>query len=331
MNYHQKNITKAIRQCPTSYKTESDNHSRMRINFDIKRAIVYLMFSFFCYSVNAQEIMNLYSNGVPGMKSVNTDQDIPSSIVRSVSNPTIQIFLPEKNKANGTAVLICPGGAYKVLMYQAEGINTAKELVKNGVAAIVLKYRLPNDSLMYDKKDAPLQDAQQAIKLIREHAKEWNLNEQKIGVMGFSAGGHLASTLATHYNEPLIKNSNKTSLRPDFQIVVYPVISMQDSLTHKDSRTNLLGKTPAKDMIDYFSSELQINSSSPPAYITHAADDKLVDIDNSINYFEHLRHANVSVEMHIYPKGGHGFILRHPEWIAPLFEWMRQTGLINMP
>lgn len=322
-------IAKVMKLSPTFYQANANPQDQTKPNFKIKGGITFLVLSFFCFSVNAQQIIDLYPEGVPGMKIIKNDQKMPSGVVRSVTNPTIQLFLPEKNKATGTAVLICPGGAYKVLMYQAEGINTAKELVKHGVAAMVLKYRLPNDSLMYDKKDAPLQDAQQAIKMIREHAKEWNLDEQKVGVMGFSAGGHLASTLATHYNNSLIKNPNHINLRPDFQIVVYPVISMEDSLTHKDSRTNLLGKNPPKDTIDYFSNELQINSSSPPAYITQASDDKLVDVDNSIVYFEHLRHANVPVEMHIYPKGGHGFILRHPEWIIPFFDWMKRFGLIK--
>ena len=147
--------------------------------------------------------------------------------------------------------------------------------------------------------------------------------------MGFSAGGHLASTEATHYKKALIENSNNTSLRPDFQILVYPVISMQDSLTHLDSRTQLLGNNPSKEDIDEFSSELQVDKDTPPAYITQAADDKTVDVDNSIIYFEKLRHHNVPVEMHIYPKGGHGFVFRHKGWMDPLFSWMEFSNLIS--
>ena len=147
--------------------------------------------------------------------------------------------------------------------------------------------------------------------------------------MGFSAGGHLAATEATHFKKPLIENGNNTSLRPDFQIVVYPVISMQDKLTHADSRTKLLGQSPPKEVVDLFSNELQVDANTPPAYITHAADDKLVDVDNSIGYFEKLRQNNVSVEMHIYPKGGHGFIFKHEGWMEPLFKWMRDSKWVN--
>ena len=182
---------------------------------------------------------------------------------------------------------------------------------------------------MVDKKIGPLQDVQQAIKYVRENALKWNVDVNKVGIMGFSAGGHLASTGATHFNKPYIENSNGTSLRPDFQILIYPVISMQDSLMHKDSRKKLLGNEPSKQTIDLFSNELQVTDKTPPAYLTHAADDNVVDVDNSIVYFEKLRHEKVDVEMHIYPKGGHGFIFRHKGWMDPLFEWMKRNKWMN--
>jgi acetyl esterase/lipase len=248
-----------------------------------------------------------------------------------ITNPTLQIFLPEKEKSTGAAVVICPGGGYAVVVYQAEGIRTAKEFAKKGVAAFVLKYRLPNDSTMIDKKIGPLQDAQQAIKVVRENASKWGIDTNKVGIMGFSAGGHLASTEATHYKKAVIENKDNTNLRPDFQILVYPVISMQDSLTHLDSRKNLLGSNPSKKVIDEFSNELQVDQNTPPAYITQAADDKVVDVDNSIVYFEALRHHNVPVEMNIYPKGNHGFVLFLPveEWVDPIFNWMKNSKIIN--
>jgi acetyl esterase/lipase len=176
-----------------------------------------------------------------------------------------------------------------------------------------------------------LQDAQQAIKIVRENATKWGVDVHKVGIMGFSAGGHLASTEATHFKESFIENSNNTNLRPDFQILVYPVISMQDSLTHLDSRTNLLGKNPSKEIIDQFSNELQVSENTPPAYITHAGDDKVVDVDNSIVYYEQLRHHTVPAELHIYPKGNHGFVLSQPteEWMMPVFKWMENLKLIN--
>jgi acetyl esterase/lipase len=213
--------------------------------------------------------------------------------------------------------------------YQGEGIQTAKELAKNGIASFVLKYRLPDDSIMTDKKIGPLQDAQQAIKLVRENVAKWGIDVNKIGIMGFSAGGHLASTEATHFEKSFIENKNNTSLRPDFQILVYPVISMQDSLTHRDSRKNLLGENPSTEIINQFSNELQISKNSPPAYLTHAADDNVVDVDNTIGYFEKLRKNKVDVEMHIYPKGGHGFIFRQPGWIEPLLQWMKRNNWIK--
>ena len=277
----------------------------------------------------AQQIMNLYPGSIPNSKQSEMKETVTSGMFRGVTLPTLAIYLPEKDIATGTAVIICPGGGYSVIVYQGEGISTAKEFAKNGVAAFVLKYRLPDDSTLMDKKIGPLQDAQQAVKVVREHAATWGINPNKIGIMGFSAGGHLASTEATHYKEPLIENSNNTSLRPDYQILVYPVISMQDKLTHLDSRTKLLGNNPSKAVVDQFSNELHVDDNTPPAYITHAADDKLVDVDNSIDYFEKLRYHNVAVEMHIYPKGGHGFIFGHKGWMEPLLEWMKNSKWMN--
>jgi acetyl esterase/lipase len=281
------------------------------------------------FTINAQEIINLYSNSIPNAKTTTIKEVYSNGMYRSVTNPTLEIYLPEKEKASGAAVVICPGGGYSVVVYQGEGITAAKEFAKKGVAAFVLKYRLPDDSTMLDKKIGPLQDAQQAIKVVRENAAKWNIDPAKIGIMGFSAGGHLASTEATHYKKALIENNNNTNLRPDFQILIYPVVTMQDSLTHADSRAKLLGKNPSKQMIDDFSNELRVDENTAPAYITHAADDNVVDVDNSINYFEALRHKKVNVEMHIYPKGGHGFIFRQPGWMEPLFLWMKNNKWIN--
>lgn len=297
----------------------------MRNNHPIKKRSIAPFVGamlFVCFSANAQEIINLYPNSIPNSKPSSRKESFGNGMFRGTTAPTLEAYLPEKDKASGTAVIICPGGGYSVIVYNGEGVSAAKEFAKKGIAAFVLKYRLPDDSIMVDKNIGPLQDAQQAIKLVRDNATKWGVDTGKIGIMGFSAGGHLASTEATHYKEVLIENSSNTSLRPDFQILVYPVISMQDNLTHKDSRKQLLGKNPSKDIIDLYSNELQITETSPPAYITHAADDNVVDVDNSINYFEALRHKKVPVEMHIYPKGGHGFVFRQPNWMLPLFEWM---------
>lgn len=282
--------------------------------------------------LEAQEVINLYASPIPNAKVKATREGDPplfKGMYRRSAFPTLEIFRADKQKSTGTAVIICPGGGYSVIVYEGEGVSTAKELAKNGITAFVLKYRLPSDSTMEDKTIGPLQDVQQAIKMVRERASEWNLDVGKIGIMGFSAGGHLAATGATHYKKALIENKNNTSLRPDFQVLVYPVISMRDSLTHRDSRSKLLGEKPSANIINDFSNELQVTSDTPPAYLTFATDDKLVDVDNGIAYYEALRHHSVDVEMHLYSKGGHGFIFRNQTWTEPLLHWMRKNKLMN--
>ncbi|HEY5371104.1 MAG TPA: alpha/beta hydrolase [Hanamia sp.] len=297
-----------------------------------KLKICLIWMSLFPFALNAQRIINLYPGNIPNAKQTAL-KDIPENpsegLIRRVITPTLEMYLPEKSNVNCPAIVICPGGGYSVIVYGGEGVMTAKAFAQKGVAAFVLKYRLPNDSFQVNKTIAPLQDAQEAIKMVRDSAMVWGIDANKVGIMGFSAGGHVASTEATHFNKALIENTSNTNLRPDFQILVYPVISMQDSLTHKDSRRQLLGANPSKEMIDLYSNELQVNKNSPPAYITQAADDKVVDVDNSVIYFEKLRHHNVPVEMHIYQKGNHGFVFKHPGWMEPLFEWMETNNWMN--
>ena len=279
----------------------------------------------------AQQVVNLYPGAIPNSKvtgAVEDSADRFSPLVHRVITPTLEIYLPEKSNASGTAIIICPGGSYKVLVYQGEGVATAKAFAKKGIAAFVLSYRLPEDSFVINKTIAPLQDAQQAIKIVRENAAKWAVDPNKIGIIGFSAGGHLAATAATHFEKPFIANMSGTSLRPDFLILVYPVVSMQDSLTHADSRNNLLGVHATKDTINLFSSELQVTKQTPPSYLTHAGDDNLVDVENSIQFYQALRHHRIPAEMHIYPAGGHGFIFRHKDWMKPLLEWMENSKWI---
>jgi acetyl esterase/lipase len=298
----------------------------------MKRLTIIAFLFAFSFSLRAQEIIKLYSGTIPNSKVPASEEPVASpnqGMIRQVIVPTLELYLPEKEKATGAAVVICPGGGYSVIVYQGEGISTAKELAQKGIAAFVLKYRLPDDSKLDDKKIGPLQDTQQAIKVVRENAAKWAIDPGKIGIMGFSAGGHLASTEATHFKEPLVENANNTSLRPDFQILVYPVVTMQEKLTHADSRKQLLGTSPTKEVVDLFSNELQVDANTPPAYITHAADDVTVDVDNSINYFEALRRNKVPVEMHIYPKGGHGFVLRQKGWTDLLVKWMVDSKIIT--
>jgi acetyl esterase/lipase len=284
------------------------------------------------FLLEAQEIIKLYDSTIPNSKvnaTLETEPPLSGGMYRRSAFPTLEVFLADTQKSTGAAVIICPGGSYSVLVYEGEGRLTAKQFAKIGITSFILKYRLPSDSTMEDKTIGPLQDVQQAIKMVRERAKEWNLDASKIGIIGFSAGGHLAATGATHFKKALIENKNNTSLRPDFQILVYPVISMRDSLAHLDSRNNLLGEKPSANNINDFSNELQVTSDTPPAYITFATDDKVVDVDNGISYYEALRHHKVDVEMHLYSKGDHGFIFREKNWTEPLFHWMRKNKLMN--
>jgi len=247
--------------------------------------------------------------------------------IQKVSRPSIQVYLPAKVKATGASVLIIPGGGYAGLTYEYEGTQQASYFVDHGVAAFVLKYRIPNDQTMIDKSIGPLQDAQQAMRFVRQHAVEWNLDPSRMGTIGFSAGGHLAATLATHFNKAYVDNPDHVDLRPDFLIVVYPVISMDAKITHMDSRRALLGDNPSDDKVRLFSNELQVNKDTPPTLILHAADDRLVDVDNSVVFFEALRHAGVSVEARLFEKGQHGFpLLPRDRWQGAIMDWLDSNG-----
>lgn len=247
--------------------------------------------------------------------------------IRKVSRPQIQVYLPAKDRATGTSVLIFPGGSYAGLTFNHEGTEQAQYFIDHGVAAFVVKYRIPSDQTMIDKSIGPLQDAQQAIRFVRLHAKEWDLDPARVGAVGFSAGGHLASTLATHFNKAYVDNPENVNLRPDFLIVVYPVISMESKITHMDSRKDLLGENPSEEKVRLFSNELQVTKDTPPTLILQAADDRLVDVDNSIVFFEALRHAGVPVAMRIFEKGQHGFFLiPRDRWQSVILEWLDSDG-----
>ena len=284
-----------------------------------------------CHLLHAQKEMDLYKEVIPNAVQTADSSVLKDGVASKVSRPSLTIYLPDEAKASGAAVIICPGGGYSVLVIQKEGFNIAQWFRDHGVAAFVLKYRLPSNVTMQDKSIGPLQDAQQAIKMVREHAKEWNIASDRIGIMGFSAGGHLAATASTHFENAVIANDNNTSLRPDFSLLVYPVISMTDSLGHKGSRNNLLGKDAPAEQIKLYSNELRVTAQTPPAFLIHAADDKVVDVDNSISYFEALRHRNIPVEMHVYPKGDHGFVLKIPidDWMSLCLRWMDSNGWLG--
>jgi acetyl esterase/lipase len=248
-------------------------------------------------------------------------------MTEKVSRPTITAYLPAPDKSVGSAVIIFPGGGYVMEGASMESTSIAELLQNRGVAAFVVKYRLPSDVTMVDKSIGPLQDAKQAIRLVREHGSEWNIDPSKVGVMGFSAGGHLASTAGTHFSKAYIPNGDNVNLRPDFMVLVYPVISMMNGLAHKGSRDALLGTNPSDSQIRLFSNEQQVTDQTPPTLLLHAADDGVVDVDNSVAFFEALRRHKVPVEMIIFSKGDHGFFLiTRDEWLQPMFAWLTKNA-----
>ena len=268
--------------------------------------------------------INLWPEGsIPlSIKNNIQEQSISTDIVRigKVQVPQIEVYLPNKKGATGQAVIICPGGGYSILAYDWEGSDIAKLFNAHGIAAFVLKYRLP-DSLSSTAPDqVPLLDAKQAMRIVRSRAGEWNINPDKIGIMGFSAGGHLASTLSTHFDE---------TTKPNFSILIYPVISMDKNIAHMGSRNNLIGKHPSDEMIKLYSNELQITPKTPPTFILHATDDNGVPVENSLYYYQGLKKNGVPAEMHIYPTGGHGFGLALGKgalasWPSLMIAWMKE-------
>lgn len=283
---------------------------------------------------HAQEkSLPLYPNGVPNAKS------IPKSYVEKtngdwityVINPTITPYLPAKGTANGTAIVIFPGGSYSGLAMGHEGSGIAEAFNKIGVTAFVVKYRLPSDSIMVDKTIGPLQDAQQAVLMVRKNAAKWGLMADKIGIIGFSAGGHLASTEGTHFDKVVIDDKENISVRPDFMMLIYPVISF-GPMAHVGSRENLIGKTPTDDLLNLYSNEKQVTANTPPTFLVHAEDDDVVRVQNSLMFYEALLNAKVKAEMHLFQEGGHGFGLNNSKsknkWIDWAKNWLEENGFI---
>ena len=253
-------------------------------------------------------------------------------IIEKVSEPAYQYYRVAIDNEKRPCVIVCPGGGYSILAASHEGSDLAKFFNSIGVNALVLKYRIPNKANQIDKSIAPLQDAQQAMYLCRLHAADWGIDAKKIGVMGFSAGGHLAASLATHYDDVKINNPENISLRPDFQLLIYPVITFND-FGHGGSRNNLIGPAMTEEAIHYFSNEEHVNQDSPPAFLVHAKDDGAVPVANSTTYFKELQLNKVPAEIYLYEKGGHGFGMKNPTsevyWPNLLKQWMQKQQLIQ--
>lgn len=278
----------------------------------------------------AQQVLPLYPGAVPGAKptpatyqETTVMREGRGASITKVSVPTLSVYLPAKGKANGTAVIVCPGGGYSGLAIGHEGYPVAEKFAAMGITAFVLKYRLPSDEIMQDRSVGPLQDVEQAIYNVRKDAAKWGINPSKIGVMGFSAGGHLASSLTVHYKDVKIENKEGLSLRPDFSILIYPVISFTES-EHKGSAEKLAGADAG--LRQYFSNDKHVNAETPPTFLIHANDDMTVPVQNSILFNQALVKARVKAEMHIYQAGGHGFGLKNKttaeDWFKTLENWM---------
>jgi acetyl esterase/lipase len=280
------------------------------------------------------EVIEIWNHKVPNSIN-NTDyqeiNDKETGKISKVTNPTLTVFIPEN--PNGTSVVICPGGGYAYLSIDKEGYKVAEWFNTLGITAFVLKYRLPSDDIMENKSVGPLQDAQESVSLIRRNASKWNLHPDKIGIIGFSAGGHLAATLSTQYHEKTYQSQDTTSAKPNFSMLIYPVISMTDEIAHKGSRNKLLGKNSASELNEKYSPEKQVTTQTPPAFLVHALDDGGVSFENSMVYLTALKKYNVPAEMHIYESGGHGFGLGNKGtsqfWTEACLKWLQQHKMIN--
>ena len=268
----------------------------------------------------------LWPDGLPDSNGLSGQEEI-GACIGNISTPTLTVHLPSDDTATGAAIVVTPGGGYGVVCADTEGKEIAEILVPLGVATIVLKYRLPNQHHLI-----PANDARRAIRTVRANAEQWNLDPHRIGVWGFSAGGHLASTVSTKFDAGQANADDRVerySSRPDFSILFYPVITMELGTTHNGSRKNLLGPSPSDEMLRRYSNDLQVSADTPPTFLLHAADDRAVPIENSLRYYMQLLSHHVSARMVLYETGGHGpgAFRSNASWLPTFESWLdKQIG-----
>lgn len=302
----------------------------------LKKITVIIFCVYFAAYAHAQEFIPLWPNG---KKPNNNGKLIRDSLYNEriwcVAQPGVYAFRVPKSDNSGTAVLICPGGGYERVSYIYNGFNFAKWFNSLGINVFVLVYRLPNQQDLLQPQLAPLQDAQRAMKIIRTNASQWNIRTDKVGVMGISAGGHVAGILGTHVKDESVINDtlDNESARPDFMILLSPVITM-GKFAHPGSKKLFLGADTSAAMIEKYSAEMQVSSFTPPAFIVHALNDSTVNVRNSLLFYSALVDKKINASIHVFPQGGHGIRLDDNPgstdlWLNLLKLWMKETGVLK--
>jgi acetyl esterase/lipase len=300
----------------------------------MRKSAILLTLFLMAIGLNAQDnVIKVWPNGAPNHNGMDEPEEkFEGARVRNVSEAEMYVYLPEKEKNTGAAVVICPGGGYWIEAMDHEGYQMAEWLRDRGVAGIVLKYRLP-----YGHHEIPSGDARRAIRIVRSRAEEWGINPSKIGIAGSSAGGHLASTVGTRFdygktesNDPL----EKISCRPDFMLLLYPVITFREAFGHMGSRKNLIGEGNDWKLVEKYSNELHVTPETPPTFLVLADDDKGVVPRNSVEFYLALKENNVPAEMHIFAEGGHGFGMNKKnlpvdQWPELFLNWLKAVKIIN--
>lgn len=299
----------------------------------MKRNWIVLMLTIMSVTSFAQDkILKVWPNGAPNDNGMKEPEEKYDGVrVRNVSEAEMYLFLPEKEKNTGAAVVICPGGGYMIEAMDHEGYEMAKWLANRGVAGIVLKYRLP-----YGHHEIPSGDARQALRLVRMNAKEWGINPDKIGIAGSSAGGHLASTVGTRFDKGIPNSSCPTdqfSCRPDFMLLLYPVITFSEEFGHMGSRKNLIGEGNDWKLVKEYSNELHVTPETPPTFLILADDDSGVPPRNSVEFYLALKENKVPAEIHIFSQGGHGFGMNKKnlpvdQWPELFYNWLKAQKII---